>query len=142
LIAANGSARTTMNEIVLNTLQAHNVLASQTVNGTSYTSNATSLVLQLPSKNASGDIIQNTWDYVAFYTSGSSIWEQIQADPSSVRISGPRLLSSSLSSLTFTYDNGSAPQVRKVGIDLQTAQAYHNQTVTSHLKEQVRLRNF
>ena len=142
LIHVTGTARQTMQDINTFTLQAHRVLNSQTVNGTAYTSGAATLVLQLPSINSSSAIIANTWDYVAFYKTGSQVWEQYQAGTGSIRPTITKLLTDSAASLTFTYDNATFASVKKVTVDLQTSQVYKTQTTLDHLEQQIRLRNY
>ncbi len=142
LTKATGSARQAIDQIDTYSLQAHRVLASQVISGTTYNSGATVLVLQLPAINSSGLIIANTWDYVVFYTNGTQLWQQIQAGSGSVRATGSKLLSSSLQSLAFTYNNNSFPSVKKISIDLQTREVYKTQNINFHLEQQVLLRNY
>jgi len=143
LIATNGSARTVLNELELNTLQAHRVLASQVINGVTYSSGANVLVLQLPTTDSSGNFVANSWDYLAIYTSGAQIWEQTQAATGSHRYTGSRLLSNSLKTLSFSYDNVSFPSVKKVSVDLTTEAIYQTtKVVDTHLKQTLRLKNY
>ena len=142
MIAVAGSARTSENDMLTYGLQAHRVLASATVNSNTYFSGTNSLVLQLPSINSNGQTLSNTWDYVAFYTSGSQLWEQVQADPTSARQSLSRLLSSSLFSINFTYDNVSYPSVQNVTANITTQNTVHNRTVQDNLIQKIHLRNY
>lgn len=142
LVRVSGSARSALNAIQFYTLQAHAVLASQTVNGTAYTSNGSStMILQLPALNGSGNIISNTWDYVVFHVNGANLIETIQADPASSRNSGDVLLSDSLQSIVFTYDNNSFPLVGKVTLSLQTTQQLVSGTVSFQTEGTFSLRN-
>lgn len=143
LIAANGSARSVLTELELQGLQARRVLQSQVINGSTYTSSASTLVLQEPSVDSSGNIISNTYDYIAFYTSGTQILEQTQAGTGSRRYTGLKQLSNSLKTLTFTYDSATWSAVKTVSVDLTTEAKYQAALkVSTHLKAQLRLRNY
>ncbi len=142
-VAVAGSARTVMNEFKFQTLQAKRVLASQTIGGTVYNSGSATLVLQLPAVDSSNNIIANTWDYAVFYSSGTNVYERIEPNAASSRRAVSRLLSDTLSSIIFTYDDASFPLVRTVSVDLQTLkQLRGGQTVAAHLAEKVNLRNY
>lgn len=141
-IKTAGSGRTSLNEITLYTAQGYRVLASQTINSTSYTSGPTVLVLQLPSIDSSGLVINGSWDYVAFYTSGSQLLRQSQSAVGSARPTGARLLSQSVSAISFAYDNIDFSLVKKVSIDLQTQETVKDQVITNRLAQQVVLRNY
>ncbi len=142
LIKATGSARTAMNEISTYSLQGHRVLASSTINGTAYTSGASTVVLQLPAFDGSGNALSNTYDYIAFSLSGSSLTEDLQAAASSSRKTFTKTMSQSVSALAITYDSGIWTSVKKVTVDLTTSETYRGETITQHLNEQYKLRNY
>lgn len=141
-IKAAGSGRTSLNELTLHIAQGYRVLASQTINGNNYSTGPTVLVLQLPSIDSNGSAINGSWDYVAFYANGAELWRQTQSAVGSSRSSGARLLSQSVTSMTFAYDNVDFSLVKKVSIDLQTAETVKGQVITSRLAQQVVLRNY
>ncbi len=142
MVKTAGGGRTALNEITSFGQQAHHVMAAQVVNGVNYASGANTLVLQLPSANSSGSIIVGAWDYVAFYVSGTKLWETVQADPASFRKTGNKLLTDSLQGITFTYDNGNYSLVKKVSVDLQSQTTVHAELISSHLEQQIYLRNY
>lgn len=142
LIKATGSARTSLNEITEFGLQAHRVIQSQTVNSVAYTSGAQTLILQLPAIDSSGSIINGTYDYVVFNLSGSTLTEQIQAGSGSARATGAKQLSTSVTSLAFTYDNVDFTQVKNISVDLRTAETSRGETINQHLEQKIRIRNY
>lgn len=142
LIKASGSARTAMNAFSQDALQGYRVLASYNINGTPYNSNSSTVIFQLPAYNSSGTVISNTYDYVAYSVTGTSLKRDLQAASGSVRITSTKILSSSVSSWAVTYDNAVFSSVKKVSVDLVTSESYKSQTVTQHLAGQYKLRNY
>ncbi|GAC1413688.1 MAG: hypothetical protein NVSMB66_6100 [Candidatus Doudnabacteria bacterium] len=142
LIKASGSARTTMNEISQDALQSYRIVGSQTVNGTSYTSGASTVIFQIPSFNASGTVISNTYDYAVFSLNGNTLNEDFQAGTGSVRPTVTKTLSTSVTAFNISYDNASWPLVKKVTVGLTTSEVSRTETITQRLVEQYKLRNY
>jgi type II secretory pathway pseudopilin PulG len=142
LIKASGSARSTMTDISVDALQAYRVLQNSTINGTAYVSGPTTLIFQVPAFTSSGTAIANTYDYVAYSLTGTTLKEDFQAGSGSSRKTHSRTLSTSVSALTFTYDNATWNSVKKVTVDLTTQEVYKGETITQHLNQQFRLRNY
>ena len=140
-MAAAGSASNAMNAFEAAVLPADQVLASHNFNGTTYSSSATTLVLSLPAISSSGDIIASTYDYIAFYSSGTNFYRLTAAGAGSTRVSGTRLLSTTLYSLAFVYDNADFTKVTNVATDIVTQAQFKQQVVQGHLSEQLYLRN-
>ncbi len=136
------TARNSMNEIKNYIALASRVLASQVISGTTYTSGASTMVLQLPSINSSDTVIPNTYDYVVFYLSGTKLYEKISANASSARTSRTKVLSEVATVLTFTYDNADFPSVRSVTASLQTQSTYNKSTSVNNISENIFLRNY
>lgn len=140
-MAAAGSSGASMNALEAAVLPASQALSSHNFSGTSYSSATTTLVLELPSVDSLGNIIPGANDYVAFYASSTALYRLTQAYASSVRVSGLKKLSTTLSSLSFTYDNADFTKVTNVTADIQTQAQFKQQTVQSRLREQLYLRN-
>lgn len=121
--------------------QADLILSSHTFSSTTYTTSSSTLVLELPSVDSYGTIITGSHDYVVFYTNGSSVYQVTQPAAGSVRTARTKQLSSNLSSLTFTYDNASLSLAQKVDVDVQTQKSVGTQSLSSHLHQQIYLRN-
>jgi prepilin-type N-terminal cleavage/methylation domain-containing protein len=140
-MATAGSASSAMNALEAAILPADQVLASHSVGGTVYSSNATTLVLELPAVNSSGNIIAGVFDYIAFYTSSHTLYRRTQTGAGSTRISGLKQLSTTLNSISFTYDNIDFTKVTNVTADITTQGQFKQQTVQGHVNEQIYLRN-
>ena len=140
-MATAGSAGTAMNAFEASILPADQVLASHSFSGTTYSSATTTLVLELPAIDNSGNIIPDVKDYIAFYPSSTTLYRLIQAGAGSVRISGLTQLSTTLYSLVFTYDNNDFTKITNVIPDLETRAQFKQQIVQSRLREQLYLRN-
>lgn len=129
------------NRLHMNAAQASTIADTHTFAGTAYTSSADTLVLQLPAVNASGDILPATYDYVAYYATGTIAYELIDANAGSIRLSGSKTLSTTVESLSFTYQ-ASPSSSGWVEMDLQTETASSSAaTTTTHITERSYLRN-
>jgi len=140
-MAAAGSAGNAMNAFEAAVAPADQVLASHSFSGTTYSSGAGTLVLELSSVDSSGNIVAGTEDYVAFYTSSNKLYRLIEAGAGSTRVSGQTQLSTTLNSISFTYDNADFTKVRNVTADIVTQAQFKQQIVQGHLTEQIYLRN-
>jgi len=138
---SSGSASAVMNESELFILSANSVLGSYTFSSSTHTSSSNALVLEIPSINDVGTIIVNAYDHVAFYTIGNTAYRIMEANASSSRVSGIKQLSSTVSALTFTYDNADIAQASVVTVDVQTRDQVEGNILSDHRHEQVRLRN-
>lgn len=139
---SSGSASMIMREIESLTVPADAVLETHTFPSATYTSSATTLVLEIPSIDSSGNVIANTYDYAAFYTVGTNAYRLLTANAASKRASGTKQLSSTVTSLTFTYNNTDFAQASAVTTDIQTQAHVKQNTLSDHRHEQVWLRNF
>lgn len=140
-VAAAGSAGAAMNALEASILPAERVLASRDFSGTTYASSADTLVLELPAFDASGDIVSGAKDYVAFYASAGTLYRLIEADVQSARHSGRTQLSAVLDALLFTYDTADVTNATNITADIATRAQFKQETVQSHLREQLYLRN-
>jgi len=139
---ATGSAGTAMNAFQAVVLPANQVVSSHSFSGTIHTSATTTLVLELPAINASGIVIAGAKDYIAFYSVSSTLYQLTQAHAQSTRVSGLKQLSTTLQTLSFTYDNADLTKVTSVIADIQTQAQFKQQIIQNHLREQMYLRNF
>lgn len=111
------------------------VVAAQTINGTPYTSSASTLVLKLPTVNSTGDVIGNTYDYVAFARDGSSptkIFVDVQAASGSVRLSLRRLITAYNSQLVFRYNAADITKATRVQVYLANSETSKGATLTAN----------
>jgi len=136
------SVRSIIREIESLTAVADHVLQSHVFSGTTYTSSSAVLILEIPSIDSSGTVISNTYDYAVFYTNGTNAYRILEANASSKRTSGTKQLSSTVSSLTFSYDNADFTLVQSVTVDVQTLSQSRGQDSVDHRNEQMYMRNF
>lgn len=141
VLQSSGSAGMLVKEVEALTLPADAVLQTHTFSGTVRTSTSTTLVLEIPSIDSSGNIVPNAHDYAAFYTTGTDAYRVLEANISSQRVSGTKKLSSTVNSLTFSYNNTDFTQVDTITVDAQMRAQVKQELVYDHRQQQVRLRN-
>lgn len=141
LVRVSGSSRTALQTMQSYVAQSSQVLAAATVNGSNYSSSANTLVLQLPATDASGNTIAGKSDKAAFYPSGGNFYFQLEPDPASSRKNLYKLLSDSLQTVSFTYNNASFPLVTKVSVNLLNQLKVKDQLIKSNLQENMYLLN-
>lgn len=142
-IRATGGARTAFNNMSDYIAQGTLVQAYRTVNGTTYTTDSDTLVLEMPALGSDGNFIASTYDYVVYNLSNGSLYEITDFASNSVRDHvGTKLLADQVQSLTFTYDTGDPTQAKNVSIDLQVkVTSRGTSSVTAHLADTILLRN-
>lgn len=140
-LSAAGSSGAAINAIEAAVLPASQVLASRDFSGTTYSSATTTLVLELPAIDSSGNILVGVRDYIAFYASSTTLYRLTQAGAGSVRPSGIKQLSTTLNTLSFTYDDADFTKVTNVSVDLRTQARFKQQTADGHVRGRFFLRN-
>lgn len=140
-VSTASSANAILNAVETYGMPADQVLASHVFASGTLSSGTTALILELPSIDASGNIIGGTYDYVAIYQSGTSAYAVVSPNAASSRRSATKTLATNLQTLTFTYDSASFPSVTKVIVDVQTQTMLKSQAIGSHVHETIYLRN-
>lgn len=140
-INTSRSTASFLNEFADNVHQANAIVASKVISGTTYTTGSTTLVLEIPAINSSGDIVSNTYDYAVLYSTSTYAYRLLSANGSSARNTNTKQYTDTLSNLTFTYDNATPANAASITADITTQTQVKSNTVTSHLKQQVYLRN-
>jgi hypothetical protein len=140
-IGIGNSAREVVKELQSYALQADQIMSSQTISGTNYSTDAHTAVLRIPSINGSGNIISGKYDYVVFYLTGKNFYRRLQADAASSRHSEVNQISGAVTNLTFTYDNPNLALASKIDSDMQLQATSGKQTISYHLHEEIYLRN-
>jgi len=140
-LQSSGSASAIMRETESLVLPADAVLQIHTFSSATYTSSETVLVLEIPSIDSSGNAVANAHDYAAFYVVGTNAYRLLEANTLSSRASGTKLLSSTVSALTFAYNNIDFTQVTSITVDVQTQAHVKQNTLSDHRHEQIGLRN-
>lgn len=136
------SANALMRELQALVPQADAVLATHTFTASTRTSSSTTLVLEIPSIDISGNVIASAYDYGAFYVIGTKAYRLLETNASSKRASGTKLLSSTISSLTFAYNGFTFATTSTVTVDIQTRATAKQDVITGHLHGLIQLRNY
>ena len=123
-------------------LPADQILSIHDFAGTSYGSDAGTLVLELPSVDANGALVSEQYDYVAFYRSGTSAYRTVAASAGSARHSGTTKLGDTIVSLIFSYDDPDVTKAKIVTVDVVASTTERGRETASHLLETFQLRNF
>ena len=122
-------------------LQADHIVANHAFSGFQRSTGTTTVVFELPSVDASGSIVPNTYDYVGIYASGTEAYRVLDAGSGSARISGTKRLSDALDSLSFTYDSSDVSLATNVLLEATTSAVVKGVTSEMHLYERIYLRN-
>lgn len=131
-------ARTALDDVDNYVRQAHRILSTYTT----YTTGNTTLIVQIPSIDSSGQIIDSTYDIVVFYRSGSNFIRQVFPNTSSSRSSATRNLAAGVTSLTFSYNNTDYTQSTQVTTSITIQQQAGTQTRSITVSSQSTLRNY
>ncbi len=142
LTQSSASASALMREIESLAFPADAVLQTHLFSNATYTSSSTSLVLEIPSIDNSGNVIANTYDYAAFYVIGTNAYRMLEANVVSERISGTKQLSTAVGALTFSFNSADFTLVSTITVDIQTQAHIRQDTIFDHQREQIRLRNY
>lgn len=136
-----GSASLVMENLGNATRQAKRVMTSRTFSGTSYTSNATTVILEIPTVNSSGNIVSGSYDYILFYKSGSDLFMVTDPNGSSDRPAGTKKLSETVQSFAVTYNDADVTEATKIDVDITTSKTVKGQAYTQRVRHQIYLRN-
>lgn len=113
-------------------LSSSGVIGSRTINGTAYVSGTATLILELPSIDAGGDIVPAAYDYVAFSRSASDDTRFVvdtDADAGSARVDGTRLPGSLVDKLIFRYNTTDPAAATAVELYVRTSKDARGRTV-------------
>lgn len=141
VVATTGAAGGAINAISSAVLPADQVLASHVFSSGTISSGVSALVLELPTVDASGNIVAGKHDYIAFYLTGTDLYRKIETDAGSARISGTKRVSVLVSSLAFTYDNVDFTKVTNVTTNITAQLNTKKGLVQMHMSGQFYMRN-
>lgn len=140
-ITANLGANAVVEAVRRAGLQADHVVTSHSFSGVPYTSDATTVIFELPAIDASGNIIGNTYDYIAITASSTEAYRFTDAAAGSSRLSGTKRLTNALAALNFSYDAAPMAAVTAVMVDATTTASVKGESVYRHVSGHVYLRN-
>lgn len=140
-VSVTQSASRTITLISTTIAQSSGVIASRTINGVAYVTSSTTLIVQLPAASTNGDIIQGGFDYTVFHASGTVMTESTETYSGSYRSPGTYTLTTSLSNVTFTYDNPIASLVENIGVLVHTKATTRTGVKETHVYRETHMRN-
>lgn len=123
---------------------ASQVLTSQVINGTTYTTGPDVLVLKLPTIDASSNVLAATYDYVAIYRDGTlttKIFSDTDAAASSRRVDGKKLVTAYNQTMRFRYNDADVSKATRVQAYLVNQQTTRATTLTTKGWTAIFLRN-
>ncbi|KPJ86145.1 hypothetical protein AMJ57_00010 [Parcubacteria bacterium SG8_24] len=123
---------------------ASQVLETKTINGTAYASSDDQLVLEMPAINSSWEIIDGSYDYIAFYRDGTEpekIFSDTEAATGSYRITGQKLVADNNIQIAFRYNNADITDASRVSVYMVNQQVTRGATVTTRAWTSIFLRN-
>ena len=123
-------------------IPAHRVVASHAFASETYSSTATTLVVEVPSIDTDGNVIVGQYDYAVIYATDGAAYRQVERGNGSVRQAGTKKLGSNVTVLSFTYDNVDVTSAATVTIDVTSSTTTHGTVVSGRGREALRLRNF
>jgi len=140
-VATTNAARNAISALYAAVLPADQVLASHSFAGTTVTTGASALVLEVPSVNAAGDIVSGAHDYIGFYRTGTDLYERTEANASSARQTGIKKVAALVDSITFSYNTADVTQASRVSLAVTTKLVTKKGPVQTSLSGQFYLRN-
>lgn len=129
------------NALQENVRQADKIITTHSFSGVNYTTNSTNLILELPSVDSAGNIINATYDYVLFYISGNSLYKLVQANNSSVRTSGLKKINDNVLNINFVYNNSNLSIANKIDVNMAMQTIVGSQTISYNIVQEIYLRN-
>lgn len=144
-IAANLDNRFILDDISAQVRQAAKIATSVTIDGQTFATSQTTIVLKLPALDQNGQTMQNIFDYVIFWQDSQDLKnfrKKIVPDLQSTRKVVSQILTSNLKSVVFSYNNPDPTQASTVTATLETIKTQGGQTKEAKDAVQVRLRNF
>lgn len=115
---------------------ATSVVDSQTINGRAYTSGTSTVVLKLPSIDAGGNLIGNTFDYVAFglyQDDATRFMFDIDAATGSDRLNGQFIKASLVDKLIFRYNATMPADADAIDLYVRTTENARGQVIRQPL---------
>lgn len=104
-IAATGTARVAMNAMTFGLAQGSAIIATRNIDGTDYSTGGSTIVVQVPSYDSSGNWLSGSSDYIVYTADGNRLTQVTEAAVDSARVAGTKLLTDSLETLALTYNN-------------------------------------
>lgn len=124
--------------------EAVGIEASRTIAGATYTSDQNTVVLKISSVDAAGNIIANTFDYVAITAdpnNNTRLLEITDADATSKRLDISKLFGDTVGEYMFAYQNADPATSHDIFFMVTTQQKAGSTTVHHTIHAYAKLRN-
>ena len=143
-ITASIDNRLILDDMAANARQGVNIVADLTVDGNTFTTSATTLILALPTIDQFEQTIFGVSDYVLYYqdsTDPKLLRKLIVPDTQSKRPAASQILTSNLKTIDFAYNNADPQQAQVLTVILETSKTEAGQERIAKDTIQVKLRN-
>jgi hypothetical protein len=127
LITSNNIALDKISNIIKG---ADKVVDAKNINSVDYTTDYDTLILELPSVDASQNIITGSYDYIVYFrdvADQAKLKYDVAPAGGSSRKAGFQMVGDFVNTLVFNYNNIDYSKVNKVEIILENTQAVRNQ---------------
>jgi Tfp pilus assembly protein PilW len=135
----------TLDTIGLYTDSAKRVVSGSSINGQAYTTSTSTIILELPSIDASGAVLSNTYDYIALGidpADSTQFMFDIDAATGSDRISGKFIKAHLIDKLIFRYNTVNTSAATSIDVYVRTIATARNQNFTTSLGKIFHLHSF
>jgi hypothetical protein len=112
--------------------------------GTTYTTDFDTLVLELPSVDASQNIITGKYDYQVFYrdpADQSKLKSAVELGAGSSRAGSPQVLNTNLQTINFNYNNQSLDSVSRIEVIISSETSVQHKNLVLGAQTTAKLRN-
>lgn len=126
------------------TLGARRVLGTATINGVPYSSGTSTLILETPTIDGSGNLLPALYDTVVIYrdpTDQTKLWTETAVAAGSARQTTKRLLSDFVQDLLFLYNNNTVSSATQIDVSLILSRVTRKTTPETPLSLTIDLRN-
>lgn len=123
---------------------ATQVMGSQTVGGTLYTTDENTMIFQIPSLDSSGVPIADTFDYAVFHldpSDPSELFYSREPNPASSRSVINKLLSNKVDKLNFIFDEEVVENSNRVIVNITLRDTYLDTSKEVKINLQLKLGN-
>jgi len=152
LMRVHSNARLAMDQLTRDVKWARQIATSVTIGGTTYTTGDNELVLEVPSLDASGEILAVTFDTIVYHLTGASpdqIERIVSPDGASSRLSEEKIVANEVTAFDLSSGGvglssiANLQSVNDISITVTTSiTVIGDQSVQETLSSRAKLRNF
>jgi len=132
-------------EIVKSAIQSANtVVSSHSFDGVAFSSSSSTLILELPSVDSSGDIVSGSSDFMVFFqdqNNQSLLKMTTVAGVGSARPSHTRVIANFVDTVQFSYNKGNIVLADTINVSLNTKTVIGTETLYKTTEAKIKIRN-